>query len=64
VIGEKLSGIALHIGARIGTLAAPDEVLISRTIGDLMAVAIVVALLWPRREPFSQGSIAEVESGP
>jgi class 3 adenylate cyclase len=27
VIGKKLSGIAVHIGGRIGAIAAPDEVL-------------------------------------
>jgi class 3 adenylate cyclase len=37
VIGEKLGGIAVHIGARIGALAAPDEVLVSRTVSDLVA---------------------------
>jgi class 3 adenylate cyclase len=36
-IGEKLGGIAVHIGARIGALAAPDEVLVSRTVSDLVA---------------------------
>src|SRR5262245_2933261 len=37
VMGEKLGGIAVHIGARIGALAAPDEVLVSRTVSDLVA---------------------------
>ena len=37
VIGEKLGGIAVHIGARIGALAAPDEVLVSKTVTDLVA---------------------------
>jgi class 3 adenylate cyclase/pimeloyl-ACP methyl ester carboxylesterase len=37
VIGEKLGGIAVHIGARIGAMAAPDEVLVSRTVSDLVA---------------------------
>jgi class 3 adenylate cyclase len=37
VIGEKLEGIAVHIGARIGALAAADEVLVSRTVSDLVA---------------------------
>jgi class 3 adenylate cyclase len=36
VIGEKLGGIAVHIGARIGAIAAPDEVLVSRTVSDLV----------------------------
>jgi class 3 adenylate cyclase len=37
VIGEKLSGIAVHIGARVAALAAPDEVLVSSTVKDLVA---------------------------
>jgi len=37
VIGDKLSGIAVHIGARIASLAAPDEVLVSSTVKDLVA---------------------------
>ncbi|MGH2608995.1 MAG: adenylate/guanylate cyclase domain-containing protein [Tepidiformaceae bacterium] len=37
VIGDKLSGIAVHIGARVASLAAPDEVLVSSTVKDLVA---------------------------
>jgi class 3 adenylate cyclase len=37
VIGDKLSGIAVHIGARVAALAAPDEVLVSSTVRDLVA---------------------------
>ena len=37
VIGEKLGGIAVHIGARIAAIAAPDEVLVSKTVTDLVA---------------------------
>src|SRR5262245_4713260 len=37
VIGEKLDGIAVHMAARIRALAAPDEVLVSRTVSDLVA---------------------------
>jgi pimeloyl-ACP methyl ester carboxylesterase len=36
-IGEKLGGIAVHIGARVTALAAPDEVLVSSTVKDLVA---------------------------
>jgi class 3 adenylate cyclase len=36
-MGEKLGGIAVHIGARIGALAAADEVLVSNTVRDLVA---------------------------
>lgn len=37
VIGDKLGGIAVHIGARVAALAAPDEVLVSSTVKDLVA---------------------------
>ncbi|MBI4591128.1 MAG: adenylate/guanylate cyclase domain-containing protein [Candidatus Rokubacteria bacterium] len=37
VIGGKLGGIAVHIGARVAALAAPDEVLVSSTVKDLVA---------------------------
>jgi len=33
----KLAGIALSIGARIASLAAPGEVLVSSTVRDLVA---------------------------
>ena len=35
--GEKLTGLAVHIGARIAGFARPDEVLVSRTVKDLVA---------------------------
>jgi class 3 adenylate cyclase/pimeloyl-ACP methyl ester carboxylesterase len=35
--GDKLAGIAVHIGARIAALAMPGEVLVSRTVKDLVA---------------------------
>ena len=37
VIGEKLGGIAVHIGARIGAMAAADEMLVSSIVTDLVA---------------------------
>jgi class 3 adenylate cyclase len=36
VRGDDLGGLAVHIAARVGALAAPDEVLISRTVRDLV----------------------------
>lgn len=33
----KLTGIAVHIGARVAALARPKEVLVSRTVRDLVA---------------------------
>jgi class 3 adenylate cyclase len=37
VMGEDMGGIVVHIGARIAALAAPDEVLVSSTVKDLVA---------------------------
>ena len=37
--GEDIGGIAVHIGARIGALAGPGEVLVSSTVKDLVAGA-------------------------
>jgi class 3 adenylate cyclase len=35
--GDKIRGIAVHIGARVAALAAPREVLVSATVRDLVA---------------------------
>ena len=37
VFGEKLAGVAVHIGARIAAEAAAGEVLVSSTVRDLVA---------------------------
>jgi class 3 adenylate cyclase len=37
VIGDKVGGIAVHIGARVAALAHPGEVLVSNTVKDLVA---------------------------
>ena len=37
LIGEDIGGIAVHIGARVSALAHPGEVLVSRTVVDLVA---------------------------
>jgi class 3 adenylate cyclase len=37
VMGEKIGGIAVHIGARVAGIAAPGEVLVSSTVKDLVA---------------------------
>ncbi|MFZ0665953.1 MAG: adenylate/guanylate cyclase domain-containing protein [Acidimicrobiales bacterium] len=36
-VGDDLRGIAVHIGARVGALADRSEVLVSRTVVDLVA---------------------------
>jgi class 3 adenylate cyclase len=36
-IGDKVTGIAVSIGARIGEMAGPSEVLVSQTVKDLVA---------------------------
>ncbi len=35
--GMDITGLTVHIGARIGAAAGPDEVLVSRTVRDLVA---------------------------
>jgi class 3 adenylate cyclase len=35
--GQDLGGIAVHIGARICAIAAPQQILVSRTVTDLVA---------------------------
>jgi len=37
IIGSKLAGIAVHIGARVAALAGAGEVLVSNTVKDLVA---------------------------
>ena len=37
VMGDKLGGISVHIGARVAALARPGEVLVSTTVKDLVA---------------------------
>jgi class 3 adenylate cyclase len=37
LMGEKVGGIAVHTGARVSTQAGPGEVLVSRTVVDLVA---------------------------
>jgi class 3 adenylate cyclase len=37
VMGDDIGGIAVHIASRVSALAAPDEVLVSRTVKDLVA---------------------------
>ena len=37
MIEEDVGGIAVHIAARVGALAAPGEVLVTSTVKDLVA---------------------------
>ena len=37
LMGDKVGGIAVHIGARVASLAAPGDVLVSRTVKELVA---------------------------
>lgn len=36
-VGDKIRGIAVHIGARVAALAQPGEILVSSTVRDLVA---------------------------
>lgn len=48
--GEEWSGVAVHVGARIGALAGPGEVLASRTVRDLSAGSgLVFESIGPQR---------------
>jgi class 3 adenylate cyclase len=35
--GDDVSGVAVHVGARVAALGAPNEVLVIRTVTDLVA---------------------------
>jgi len=37
LVGDKVRGIAVHIGSRVASLARPGEVLVSSTVKDLVA---------------------------
>ncbi len=37
VVGGKVAGIAVHVGARVAVMAKPGEVLVSNTVKDLVA---------------------------
>jgi class 3 adenylate cyclase len=37
MMGDDVGGIAVHIGARVASLAEAGEVLVSRTVRDLVA---------------------------
>jgi class 3 adenylate cyclase len=37
LLGEKVAGIAVHIGARVAALAAPGDILVTQTVRDLVA---------------------------
>ncbi|TMK81489.1 MAG: adenylate/guanylate cyclase domain-containing protein [Actinobacteria bacterium] len=39
VMGDQLTGLAVHTGARVAALAGPSEVLVSSTVRDLVAGA-------------------------
>jgi class 3 adenylate cyclase len=35
-VGDDVAGLAVHIGARIAAIAGPNEILVSRTVKDLV----------------------------
>lgn len=37
LLGDDIGGIAVHLGARVAALAAPGEILVSRTVVDLVS---------------------------
>ena len=42
VVGEKLRGMAVHIGARVAANAGAGEILVSRTVKDLVTGSGIV----------------------
>jgi len=58
VIGDDLSGIAVDIGARIGALAGPGEVLVSQTVKDAV-IGSEIAFA-DRGAPLSRGHLGPV----
>jgi len=41
LIGEDVAGVAVHIGARVGALATAGEILVSRTVADLVVGSVI-----------------------
>jgi class 3 adenylate cyclase len=37
LVNDKVSGLAVHIGARVAAAAGPGEILVSSTVKDLVA---------------------------
>ena len=35
-MGDKVGGMAVHVGARVLSIAGPDEILVSSTMKDLV----------------------------
>ena len=56
--GAKLGGIAVVVGARIGALAGPSQVLVSQTVKD-----IVTSSGWPSTTKESTRSKASLTGG-
>jgi class 3 adenylate cyclase len=48
--GDDVAGVAVHIAARIADLAGPGEVLVSRTVTDLVAGSGIEFADWGERE--------------
>ena len=42
MLGDKYSGIAVHLGARVASAAEPGQVLVSSTVKDLVAGSGIV----------------------
>jgi class 3 adenylate cyclase len=50
VVGDKLRGIAVHIGARVAAKAGPGEILVSQTVQRLMAGSPIEFEDWGEHE--------------
>ena len=66
IVGEKIAGIAVVTGARISALAGPGEVLVSRTVKDLVAgsaSSLRIEASRPSRECLRCGSSTQLPTG-
>jgi class 3 adenylate cyclase len=65
MVGRQGGGIAVHIGARVAALAAPNEVLVSSTVRDLVAGSgLTFRDRGPQTAAGRAGGMAAVRGGP
>jgi class 3 adenylate cyclase len=64
VMGDKLGGMAVRTGARVASLAGPDEVLVSSTVKDLVAGSGTSVGLRPHDEGVGRVCAGDGAGGP
>jgi class 3 adenylate cyclase len=63
ITDNKVAGIAVAIGSRIASLAAPSQILVSRTVRDLVAGSGEVRRRWSPQAQGRPRPLAAVSSG-